>query len=146
MEPTGVPSSLKPVVSSTGVVVLSLLMSTEYLAIVRWRMVAVVSGRRSMMLSPEHDVKIRVFCGLTMHPRLTPSRSISVQKNSMSSWATVEDISSMYAKRCAMLPNPSSPRSPDNTRACALSFSALSSGCSIRWSTSVAKIGDRGHP
>jgi len=107
---------------------------------------AVGGGRRCMMLSPEHDVKIRVLCGLTKHPRLTPSRSISVQKNSMSSWATVEEMSSMYAKRCVMLPNPSSPRSPVCNLAEARSFSAVSSGCSIRWSTSVAKIGDRGHP
>ena len=47
------------------------------------------------MLSPVHEVKILVFSGLTMHPRDFPNRSISVQKNSMSSCATVDEISSI---------------------------------------------------
>lgn len=146
MDPTGVPSNRNPVVSSIGVDDLSSCISIEYFAIVRRNMVAVVGGKRFKMLSPEQEVKILVFCGLTMQPRLTPSRSISLQKNSISSCATVEEISSMYARRCAMLPKPSSPGFPCCRRALALSFKAVSSGCRIRWRTSVANIGERGHP
>jgi len=47
------------------------------------------------LLSPLHEVKIRVLKGLTKHPRGVPNRSISSQKNWISSKATVEDMSSM---------------------------------------------------
>lgn len=63
-EPTGVPSSLNPSVSSIGVVDPSLFGLLEYLA-----MVSAISCARpsstmaidGMMLSPEHDVSILVL-------------------------------------------------------------------------------------
>ncbi len=62
--------------------------------------------RLDKMFSPEQEVSILVLVGLTKHPWDAPNFSISVQKNSTSSCATVEEMSSMYAKRCAMLPKP----------------------------------------
>lgn len=85
--------------SSTGEVLSSRFCSMEYRAIVRFTLAAVCSSKLGNMLSPEHDVSIRVLRGLTKHPRVDPSRSISVQKNSMSSCATVEEMSSMYANK-----------------------------------------------
>ena len=82
--------------------------------------VAVCCSSLGKMLSPEHEVSIRVLRGLTKHPRVEPSRSISVQKNSMSSCGTVDDISSIYANKCARLPYPSSPGFPLRSRSAAL--------------------------
>ena len=67
-DPTGVPRSLNPSVSSIGVVVLSVFVLYEYLEIVSEISLAKfgsVLAMVGMMLCPEHDVKIRVFCGLT---------------------------------------------------------------------------------
>lgn len=128
MDPTGVPSSRNPEVSSTGDVVLSLFLFTEYLEIVRSMVMAVLGSSSGMIDFPEQEVSIRVLDGLTMQPRDRPKRSISVQKNSMSSWATVEEMSSMYAKRCARLPKPSSPAIPLMRRSCALCSSAFARG------------------
>ena len=61
------------------------------------------------MLCPLHVVYILVLSGLTKQPLEAPNLSNSVQKNSTSSCATVDDMSSMYASRWAMLPKPSSP-------------------------------------
>lgn len=57
----------------------------EYRAIVRSMLAATCLPNSGRMLSPLHEVRIRVLSGLTMHPREIPSRSISVQKNSTSS-------------------------------------------------------------
>ena len=76
--------------------------------------------RFGIMLVPEQEVRILVFCGLTKHPLDFPSFSISVQKNWTSWWCTVDDMSSIYASRCAMLPKPSSPLSPFCNRSAAL--------------------------
>ena len=51
--------------------------------------------RVGIMLTPEHEVRILVLCGLTKQPRDLPSFSISVQKNLISSWCTVDDMSSI---------------------------------------------------
>ena len=37
--------------------------------------------RVGIMLSPEHEVRILVLCGITKQPRDLPSFSISLQKN-----------------------------------------------------------------
>lgn len=86
-EPTGVPRSLNPSVSSTGVVVPSAFFLLEYLEIVSAISVArswsaVKSAGRMLWL--EQDVRILVFWGLTKHPRGRPNLSISEQKNLMS--------------------------------------------------------------
>ncbi len=65
---------------------------------VRDRLLAVVSSSKGIMLSPEHDVSIRVFIGLTKHPLEAPRRSISVQKNSASLYATVVEMSSIFCR------------------------------------------------
>jgi hypothetical protein len=54
-----------------------------------------------MILSPEHEVNILVLAGLMKHPREAPNLSISLQKNLTSLCATVAEMSSMYANRCA---------------------------------------------
>ena len=52
------------------------------------------------MLSPKQVVRILVFIGLTKPPLEAPRQSISVQKDSASSYATDVEMSSMYTKRC----------------------------------------------
>ena len=83
-DPTGVPSSLNPSVSSTAMEDPSVFFLIEYLAIVFWTSCAsegLVVLRDGSMLSPLQDVSIRVFCGLTKQPRDLPNFSISLQKN-----------------------------------------------------------------
>ncbi len=91
-------------------------------------------------------MSILVLKGLTKQPRGVPILSSSVQKNCTSSSGTVEEISSMYANRCAMLPKPSSPGLPASSRDCARSCKDRASGLRTQCRTSVAKIGDSGHP
>ena len=81
--------------SSTGEVVPFLFSFMEYWLIVEDIELALSVLRLDKMLSPEHEVSILVFVGLTKHPRDAPSFSISVQKNSTSSCATVEEMSSI---------------------------------------------------
>ena len=114
------PSSRKPEVSSTGEKLSSLFCCIENHAIVRSMVAAVWWSSLGRMLSPEQEVSIRVLRGLTKHPRVDPSRSISVQKNSMSSCGTVDEMSSIYANKCARLPYPSSPGFPCRSRSAAL--------------------------
>ena len=98
------------------------------------------------MLVPDVDVRILVLKGFTKHPRGVPMHSSSVQKKDMSSSGTVADMSSMYANRCDMLLWPSSPLIPCDCRVRARSSNDSARGLSILWRTSVAKIGERGHP
>jgi len=63
-----------------------------------------VSMSEGRMLLPEQEVRILVLSGLTKQPIFVPSLSSSWQKNCISSWGTVDEMLSMYAKRWAMLP------------------------------------------
>lgn len=90
--------SLKPCVSSTGVVESLLPCLMENFPMVCVRSLASKGCdcvRVGKTLVPEHDVRIRVLNGLTKHPRGRPSFSISVQKKLTSSSGTVDEMSSM---------------------------------------------------
>lgn len=84
--------------SSAAVDLPSLCFSIEYLDIVlriSCASVGLSDASEGSMLSPEQDVRILVFCGFKKHPLDLPNFSISVQKTLMSSWCTVDEMSSM---------------------------------------------------
>lgn len=68
--------------------------------------------RDGSMLLLLQDVNILDFSGLMKHPRSAPRRFKLSRKNLISIWGIVQERSSTQAKRCEILPNPSSPASP----------------------------------
>ncbi len=100
-DPTGVPSSRNPSVSSMPCDVLPI-RSIEYV-LREYSMSAAREGLEirivGMMLSPLHDVNIRDFSGLMKHPRVAPSIFMLSSRNLRSMWGTVQLMSSTQAKR-----------------------------------------------
>ena len=82
-----------------------------------------VASRSGRILWWLHDVRILVFWGFMKHPRAFPRLSNSVKKKIMSWWWIIAEMSSMYAKICARLPNPLSPGLPLSSLSFARSFS-----------------------
>ena len=101
LEPTGVPSSWNPSVSSMPMVPL-FVFSTEKVLIVS----SISAASEGLMifidcrtLWPEQEVRMRDFSGLMKHPRSAPSNLMCSSKKARSTCGTVQLISSTHANR-----------------------------------------------
>jgi len=72
VEPTGWPSRRKPVVSLTGSAGADLLVGWGFVEVMDCTKVGFVVWREGRVDMPLHEVRIRVFDGLTKHPRDAP--------------------------------------------------------------------------
>ena len=99
-DPTGVPSSRNPFVSSMPLDEVPTL-SMEYV-LMEYSMSAASEGlvwrMDGMMLCPVHDVSILDFSGLMKQPLSLPSVFMLSSRNLRSAWGTVQLISSTHAK------------------------------------------------
>ena len=92
------------------------------------------------------EVRILVFDVLTKQPREAPSVFSVVQRKGRSGRKIHEEMSSTNPRRWEMPPKPSSPRSPEASRAAARSCRRESIGWRRRATTKEAKRHERGQP
>ena len=149
-DPTGVPSNLNPLVSSTpmfGWLCLGFLIEYVLMDCVSSEArVGLCWVSRGMMLVPLQDVRMRDFSGFMKHPCSAPNCFRLLRKNLMSMCGMVAERSSTHANRWEMPPYPSSPGSPLSRRLLARSCSSLSIGWSTLFMTKAAKVEESGQP
>ena len=95
---------------------------------------------------PLLEVRIRVIDGLTKHPRDAPMLLSVLHRKVRSERKTHDEMLLTYPRRWEMPPKPSSPGSPEASRAAARLRRSESIGSRSRATTKEAKRGESGHP